>query len=175
MPIEMIFMTINSIDSIKEQLLTDKTYQQNFPKAINFAFPTLYKEIVTHIKTTEISAECILYNSVHAVNETKEFANTAYWEMPLSEQHIKDYWFIGANGQGDLWLLSNDDNVLFFDHNQGEISINKLLDLGLNFEKWLQFVFLNKDFEDGAIAKDDYLQSVSGISDKLSENYPFEV
>lgn len=60
-------------------MLKAKTAVQNFSKAIDFPFPENYKNIVTRIKTIEISADCILYNSDEAVNETNEFESDDYW------------------------------------------------------------------------------------------------
>ncbi len=172
-------MQIKNITSIKEKLFKGSKYKQNFPKTVDFNFPQLYKQIVTQIKTTEISAECILYSAINSVNETNEFSDADYWDNKLE---IKNHWFIGANGQGDLWLLNKDNKVLFYDHNEEKISIEKLIDLGLTFDKWLQFAFLNKDYEKileknklNNSCKDNYLECMNKISEELVKNYPFEI
>ncbi len=172
-------MQIKNIIKIKEELIKDFNHKQSFPKKVDFDFPEFYKQIVKQIKTAEISAECILYSATNSVDETNEFSDVDYWENKVE---IKKYWFIGANGQGDLWLLNKSNHIFFYDHNKGQISAEKLIDLGLIFEKWLQFAFLNKDYEEmleknelNRNLKDDYLKCMNKISQKLVENYPFEI
>lgn len=61
---------ISTAQEIESDLLETKIPIQNFPKIIDFPIPESYRKLVTQIKTTELSSECILYNSVEAINET---------------------------------------------------------------------------------------------------------
>ena len=175
-------LKILNIETIKLELLSANTATVNFPKKTTFEFPDNYKNVVTNIKTIELSAECILFNAVRSVNETKEFSDLDYWSENMEAENIKDYWFFGANGQGDLWVLHKSDKVLFYDHNKGEIAIDNLVDLELNFNQWLQFAYLNKQLEDAynndsltLALKNDYETKLSELSTGLLENYPFEI
>jgi hypothetical protein len=67
-----------------------------------FSFDTLYLEIVTQIKTTEILAEFILFDSVQSFNETKEFSKSDYWAQESAASRVDKYWFFAQNGQGYL-------------------------------------------------------------------------
>jgi hypothetical protein len=173
--------TIN-FETIRDELLKENHNGINFPKKIDFEFPDNYKMLVTKIKTTEISAECILFNSVHAVNESNEFSKLDYWGEGTEIATTKEYWFFGANGQGDLWMMHKTNRIFFYDHNQGEISERNLTDLGLSFEKWLQFACLNKQFEDIGYEKEitnelknRYKSKLLELSAELENNYPFEI
>lgn len=175
-------LQIIDIEIIKKELLKNEMHSINFSKKISFQFPPLYKEIVCHIKTLEISAECILYNSVASTNATKEFSDVEYWSKGFNIDNIKDYWFFGANGQGDSWLLNENNQVFFYDHNQGVIAKENLIDLSIDFEKWLQFAFLNKQLEENdhnEILNQDlsatYRSKLADLSLGLAERYPFEI
>lgn len=52
-------------ETIKSRFLTrDNKSTRNFPRKIEFEFPEDYKMLVTNVKTIEMSAECILFDSV---------------------------------------------------------------------------------------------------------------
>ena len=176
-------MKIIPIEEIRTILLVESSSKQNFPKTVNYMFDTLYSEIVTQIKTIEISSECILFNSVEAHNTTKEFSDKSYWteNIPLTE--IEIFWFFGQNGQGDFWLFDKNNKVLFYDHNHEELSPINFINLGINFQQWLQFSFLNKQLDEiydtiGELdnqAKIEFKKQLQSINENLLENYPFEM
>lgn len=174
--------TILSIQNIKEKLLINKQSIRNFPKLVSFPFAELYRDIVTQIKTVEISSECILFDSVESYNETKEFSNPDYWSENRKET-IENFWFFAQNGQGDYWLFDAKNKVYFYDHNQEEMSTQNFTDLGLNFEKWLQFAYLNKQLDEiyetedeiNEELKTEYKQRLEEISVLLLEKHPFEI
>ncbi|MEW7281353.1 hypothetical protein ABW636_22425 [Aquimarina sp. 2201CG1-2-11] len=175
-------LNLKKIETIKSELILTNNSTISFPKKITFKFPEIYKILVTNIKTTEISAECILFNSVKSVNESKEFSDLDYWNKEFEIDDIKDYWFFGANGQGDSWILHQSDKVFFYDHNNGEISKENLIDLELSFDKWLQFAFLNRQFEEidyneslTQDLKNVYKSKLLELSNGLAKNYPFEI
>ncbi|WP_289660770.1 SMI1/KNR4 family protein [Flavobacterium panacagri] len=174
--------TILSIQNIKEKLLINNQSIRNFPKLVSFPFAELYRDIVTQIKTVEISSECILFDSVESYNETKEFSNPDYWSENTKER-IENFWFFAQNGQGDYWLFDAKQKVYFYDHNQEEMCTQNFTDLGLNFEKWLQFAYLNKQLDEIYETEDEiseeikreYKQRLQEISGLLLENHPFEI
>ncbi|SFD55364.1 SMI1/KNR4 family protein [Flavobacterium phragmitis] len=174
--------TILSIQNIKEKLIINKQSIKNFPKSVSFPFAELYKDIVTQIKTVEISSECILFDSVESFNQTKEFSNPDYWSEN-SKETIKNFWFFAQNGQGDFWLFDNENKVYFYDHNQEEMCTQNFTDLGLNFEKWLQFAYFNKQLDEiyetedeiSEELKTEYKQRLEEISGLLLEKHPFEI
>ncbi|MEN7551976.1 hypothetical protein AAG747_28940 [Rapidithrix thailandica] len=175
-------LNLTNIKEIEDKLLTKHNPRINFPKQITFNFPDNYKNIVTNIKTTEISAECILYNSVESINVTKEFSDSDYWNKDFKIKEIKDYWFFGANGQGDLWIMHKKNRIYFYDHNKGDISEENLIDLNIDFGKWLQFAFLNKQLEEIDLnnnltqeIKEIYKLKLNELSSVFAENYPFEI
>ncbi|WP_051892871.1 hypothetical protein [Flavobacterium reichenbachii] len=171
-----------ALNEIKGDLLSSKVSVRNFPKSVSFPFDPFYIEIVTHIKTIEISSECILFDSVRSFNETKEFAYANYWSENAKET-IEKFWFFAQNGQGDYWLFDDKHKVYFYDHNHEEVSIQNFMYLGLNFEKWLQFAYLNKQFDQYYDAeeeiseeiKTEYKNKLREISISLLDNYPFEI
>jgi hypothetical protein len=172
---------IKPIEKLKHELLTQKQQLRNFPKSAQFLFDNLYNEIVTQIKTIEISAECILLDSVQSFNENKEFSNAKYWKANLTNEEISSYWFFANNGQGDLWLFDKENNIHFYDHDQEEMSPENFLDTGLNFEKWLQFADINNQLDTLLINQDkidkhlivEYEEKLKEISITLLTNYPF--
>lgn len=175
-------LILKTVNDIKNNLLSNKQSIRNFPKSVSFPFDELYREIATQIKTVEISSECILLDSVQSYNETKEFSNPDYW-LENSKEIIEDFWFFAQNGQGDLWLFDNENKVYFYDHNQEEMGRENFTDLGLNFEKWLQFAYLNKQLDEIYETEDEiseeikieYKERLLEIDDLLLSNNPFEI
>lgn len=175
-------MIIESVENIKNELLMESIPKRNFPKAISFKFDSLYYEIATQIKTTEISSECVLFDSVNAVNENKEYSDASYWAENVSEDNINSFWFFAQNGQGDLWLFDKENKVYFYDHDLELFDIKNFTDLDIDFFKWLQYSYLNKEFDDkimnGKINdefRQNYKNKLSELSGLLLENYPFEI
>ncbi|MDR0434122.1 MAG: SMI1/KNR4 family protein [Gracilibacteraceae bacterium] len=175
---------IKSIEEIKKELFGANAQVMNFPKAINFPFDELYKEIVTKIKTTEISSECILYNSVYSANMTKAYADEDYWSkntVNAAEDAVRNYWFIGQNGQGDYWIMDINGKIYFYDHDNEEIDVEKIINLNIDFGKWLQYAYLNKELDEiyfgnkyNETIGEEYKKKLKEISKELFENYPFD-
>ena len=173
---------IESVDDIKNKLWENSIQINNFQKSITFPFSEIYKEIVTNIKTTEISSECTLYNSVESTNATKEFSDKDYWNNDIADKEINEYWIIGHNGQGDLWIMDINNKVYFYDHDLEEMSKENFIELGIDFGQWLQFAYLNKEldkiYDEDKYNKEigkEYMQKLKEISKELMENYPFEM
>lgn len=175
-------LTIKNRDEIKNSLLSKSKAVRNFPKTVSFPFDPFYKDIITQIKSIEISAECILFDSVESFNETKEFTDPEYWTENYSKDQSNEFWFFAQNGQGDYWLFDDKNKVYFYDHNQEQMCRENFIDLDLNFEKWLQFSYLNKQYEEYDLKeevneeiKTEYKNKLREISKSLLDNYPFEI
>jgi len=180
---------LNSPAEIIEKL-NRLNQRRNFPKTETFPFDELYKDTVTKIKTTELSAECILYNSVEAHRDTTEFRKSDHWKELCKQEEIKSWWIFGQNGQGDWWLFDTNGKVYFYDHNQEEMCAENFVGLGIDFAKWIQFADLNKQCEElyysnekeyfvdsllkSAFAE-DYKERLKEISLELLQHYPFEI
>jgi hypothetical protein len=173
---------IESVETIKEELIKGKTQKINFPKSVIFNFSELYKDIVTKIKTMEISSECILYNSVESYNVTKEFSNKDYWKKNISDEEIQNYWIIGQNGQGDLWLMDINDRIYFYNHDLEEMCKENFTELDIDFGEWLQYAYLNRELDkiindnqyNEKIGK-EYMEKIKDVNKILFENYPFRI
>jgi hypothetical protein len=172
--------TIKSIEEIKNEIIDEKTQITNFSKSINFPFDELYKEIATKIKTIEISSKCILYNSVYSTNMSKAYSGC--WSKNTDKDNIKNYWFIGQNGQGDYWIMDENGKIYFYDHDNEEIDIEKIIDLNINFGKWLQYAYLNKELDkicyENKYSKDiekEYMEKLKEISEELMKKYLFKI
>ena len=179
---------LNSADKIIGGL--DRLKQQrNFPKTVTFPFEKSYKDIVCVIKTVEISAECILYDSVESFNYTTDFRDADYWKESCSREDIDNWWIFGQNGQGDLWLFDKSGKVYFYDHDKEEMCVENFIELGIDFAKWIQLADLSKQYEelycneetcfDNGLLKstfaNDYKERLKELSFKLLENYPFKI
>lgn len=162
----MIPFKILNIKEIESIILSEKRTLQNFSKTISFPFPEYYKNMVTKIKTTEISSETILYGSVEASNENKEF-------------ELVDYWCFAGNGQGDRWFLNTGNDVFFYNHDYDE----GLEPMDINFEQWLQMAFiiqqLDKFFDEYDTVPESvkrlFYKALGTIQLGLSEKYPFAI
>lgn len=176
-------LRIRAVTDIKVDLLVNHEVLRNFPGSLNFPFDELYREIVTRIKTVEISSECVLFDSVASFNETMGFADPDYWLAGYSPEEIAEFWIFGQNGQGDLWLFDRKSRVYFYDHNLEKMCRENFLDLGLNFSRWLQFAQLNKqldivyDIENELTEKrkEEYRSRLNELSELLLRNYPFYI
>lgn len=160
----MISFIILTLAEIESEILKVKSPLQNFSKTISFPFSERYRNLVTQISTAEISSETILYNSVEAVNENKEF-------------DLTDYWCFAGNGQGDRWFLNTDDQVFFYNHDYDE----KIEPMNINFEKWLQMAFIIRQLD---VYFDEYdnipepvqqefYKTLDILHPTLSDIYPF--
>ena len=160
----MISFAILTLVEIESEILKVKNPVQNFSKTILFPFSERYRNWVTQIPTAEISSETVLYNSVEAVNENKEFALT-------------DYWCFAGNGQGDRWFLNTDDQVFFYNHDYDE----KMEPMNINFEEWLQMAFVIRQLdmyfdEYGNIpepVQQEFYKTLNRLHPALSDIYPF--
>lgn len=160
----MIPFILPALTAIENEILKEKSAVQNFPKVIAFHFSENYKRLVTQIKTTEISSETILYNSVEAVNENKEF-------------NLPEYWCFAGNGQGDRWFLDRDQKVFFYDHDDE----GKLKPMHINFEEWLQMAFIISQLDDcfdqydhiTESVRQEFYKALNTIHPALSDVYPF--
>ncbi|TCD12114.1 hypothetical protein EZ449_03600 [Pedobacter frigidisoli] len=176
-------LTIKSSSEIINELLSDKQAIRNFPKSLTFPFNKLYIDLTTQISTTEISSECILFDSVAAVNETKEFVDPDYWIENYPKADIDKFWVFAQNGQGDLWLFDREDNIYFYDHNQAQMADENFLNLDLNFEKWLRFADLNRQLDQiydieneiDEELKVEYKTKLNELSKALLAKYPFDI
>ncbi|MFS4428772.1 hypothetical protein [Chryseobacterium sp. S90] len=160
----MISFVILTLVEIESEILKVKSPLQNFSKTILFPFSERYRNWVTQIPTAEISSETILYNSVEAVNENKEF-------------ELTDYWCFAGNGQGDRWFLNINDQVFFYNHDYDE----KTEPMNINFEEWLQMAFVIRQLD---VYFDEYdnipepvqqefYKTLNRLHPTLSDVYPF--
>jgi hypothetical protein len=173
---------IKSLEKIKKEIIGERTQATNFPKSADFPFDELYREIVTRIETAEISSECILYDSVESANTTKAYSDEDYWSENTDKSNIKNYWFIGQNGQGDYWIMDVNGKICFYDHSNGAIDLDKMINLNIDFGKWLQYAYLNRELDniyfEGRHTKEigkAYKEMLKELSEELFENYPFDV
>ena len=157
-------LKLNKYQDIENELLTIKSTVQNFPTILDFSLPENYKNIVTRIKTTEISADCVVYNSFEAVNQTKEFVD-------------KNFWCFGGDGQGNRWLLNDAGMVFYYDHDYDE----GFEAMEINFEQWLQMAYLLSQMDEmldadsfNKDAKAELIKALNLIHPNLSENFPYE-
>lgn len=176
-------MKIESVENIKTEILSEKiATRRNFPKSIVPKFDDLYTEIVTQIETLVISSECILFDSVDAINENKEYSDITYWTEESTEEEIDSYWLFAQSGQGDFWVFDVNSKVYFHDHDHGYFDKKYAVDLGLDFSKWLQFAYLNKELDElydtdevTDTALEEYKSKLAELSTLLLENYPYEI
>ena len=155
---------IKKDNTIDKEITNQKVSIQNFPKSIDFPFPERYQSMVTQIKTIEISGDSILYNSIEAVNESKEFSN-------------EDLWCFAGTGNGDRWLFDKNGMAFHYDHDYDE----GLSAIEITFSQWLQMAFLlqqldvyidvNERLPKAVIV--DFNNSLNKIHPHLSENYPY--
>lgn len=155
---------INTVQKIEQEILENKVPIQNFPKTVSFSYPEQYKNLVTQIKTTKISADCVLYNSVEAMNESKEFES-------------EDYWCFGGDGQGNRWLFDENGYVFYYDHDYDE----GFDAIEITFEQWLQVASLCKQMDEcinnnpfNSIEKQQFKDILNEIHPNLSKNFPYE-
>jgi hypothetical protein len=179
--------SIKSIEEIKKEIFADnREYMEiiSIPESISFPFHEMYKEIVTKHKTLFISSECILYDFFEAENMTKKYFN--YCNKNVGKNGIKNYWFMGENVGLDFWIMYINGKIGFLEqgYDKEKFDLDKIVDIDIDFEEWLKFAFLSRDFEElldkyrnddmdfkyypGNIAM-EYQEKVKGISKKLNE------
>lgn len=168
---------IKTIEQIRAALPRSNN-KYGIPKSVSFVFQELYKDIVTCIQTTEISADYILYNMQEAYQENKEFSDISYWVRGTSDSEISEWWILGADGQGDLWLFDTKGKVFFYDHDKECMCKENFKCMEIDFSQWLQLAFLFIQYEksdrhtneDKAKLK----KELSKINENLIDNLPFD-
>ena len=162
---------------MKAVLLHAKS-KYGIPKSVSFVFQDLYKDIVTSIQTTEISADHVLYNIQKAHQENKEYSDIDYWKQGTSENEISKWWIFGADGQGDLWLFDAKGKVFFYDHDKEYMCEENFQYIEIDFLQWLQFAFLIKQYEelDECTNEDkrELKNELLRIDVNLIDNLPFD-
>jgi len=146
--------TIKSIEQIKEEI--QKENKENIPvkdfqNEIIFPFPELYKEIVIKYNCENIpSYLCYfeLYDISRSVAVTKKFYNSEWCNNEYKDL-IKNYWFIGEHSYYEYWIIDKKGKIYSWKDNinANEKILNNIIDLNLDFEKWLQFAYLYNDSE----------------------------
>ncbi|SKB60244.1 hypothetical protein SAMN05660841_01417 [Sphingobacterium nematocida] len=155
---------IKEDNAIDNEITHQKVSVQNFPKSIDFPFSDRYRKIVTQIKTIELSGDSILYNSVEAINESKQFSNV-------------DYWCFAGTGSGDRWLFDKEGMVFHYDHDYDE----DFYAMEITFAQWLQMAFLLRQLDVYIDVNEKlpktvikaFTDSLNKIHPQLSENYPY--
>ncbi|WP_413512586.1 hypothetical protein [Myroides odoratus] len=154
------------LEEIKAIILADCSTKQSFPPTITFSFPPLYEELVTRIQTLELSSETFLFNAVEATLEN-------------NEKTFSTHWVFAGDGQGDRWLIDEENQIFFADHDQDPIPLQAM---NINFVQWLQMAFVVQQLDDSLQA--DYpIEKIASafnavlnqIHPRLAENYPFEI
>ena len=157
---------IKTIEQIRTSLPRSNN-KYGIPKSVSFVFQELYKDIVTGIQTTEISADYILYNMQEAYQENKEFSDISYWVQGTSDSEISEWWIFGAKGK-----------VFFYDHDKECMCEENFKCMEIDFSQWLQLAFLFRQYEksdrytneDKAKLKNE----LSKINENLIDNLPFD-
>ncbi len=135
-----------------------------------------YLAAMTGYRLAEIDADSILFDYEAALNENRWFAR----EYPFLSQ---DYWYFGASGQGDSWLIGPDALVYWYDHDLGEMEVENLRPLGLTFLQFLSMSWVVKsaeadterdpNFFDGAEHRAAFEARLNAIRPGLSSLYPY--
>lgn len=134
-----------------------------------------YSAFLEYCIDTEITPDLIFFGYETAIKENQYLA-----------QHFPEFftyfWMIGRTGQGDEWFLDRQTNeVLFYDHDQGEYSDrNQFKLMHINFFQFLQFALLVKELEVRMEENEStaselacFNYAVNKIHPKLFECYPF--
>ena len=89
--------------------------------------------------------------------------------MPRTDKEI--YGFFDTNNK-----------VFFYDHNLEVFNKENFIPLDIDFAKWLQYAYLNKQldelYDDDKVSKEiekEYEIKLAGISELLLNNYPFKI
>ena len=149
--LELKMFSIKSTEELKNRVWNEnrEIIQINIPEE-TFPFDDLYKEIVTKNKTLIISSDFILYGFNEAADTTRKYSDVFYWDKNTDQDRIKNFWFIGENSVFDFWIMYINGKIHFLKHDYGDekFEIDKIVDLEINFENWLRYAFLNREFEE---------------------------
>lgn len=160
---------IKTIEQIRTSLPRSNN-KYGIPKSVSFVFQELYKDIVTGIQTTEISADYILYNMQEAYQENKEFSDISYWVQGTSDSEISEWWIFGADGQGDLWLFDTKGKVFFYDHDKECMCEENFKCMEIDFSQWLQLAFLFRQYEKSDRYTNEDKAKLKNELSKINEN-----
>lgn len=134
-----------------------------------------YNYFLTNYKGIEITPDINIFEYEHALEQNR------YLKKEYSDISEK-MWIFGNTGQGDSWLLDKKTyNVLFYDHDQGEMSLDsEFINLNIDFKKFIQMGFLLKD---GCKLLENNIESslietvinkeLSKLNEDLPITYPF--
>jgi hypothetical protein len=165
---------IKTIEKLKEEIHKGNKEiipKEDFPEKIDFSFPKLYKEIVTKYDCENIPPYLCyfeLYNSSRSVDVNNKFHNSEWFNNEYKDK-IKEYWFIGEHSYYEYWIMDKNGKIYSWKDNinADKKILNNIIDLNINFEKWLQFAYLYNDSE--KIIDDMYNNGMDGVYYKDDE------
>jgi hypothetical protein len=92
--------------------------------------------------------ECILYDSIESENKTNSYYESNLWHKLSCKNKIKNYWFIGENTGRNFWVMDKNRNINFLQFENEKLYLKDLFNVNIDFEDWLKFAFLNRDFNE---------------------------
>lgn len=114
---------------------------------------TFYLNVIHNYVLTELTPDIILDSYEHAI-----LINRAYVK-DYGDSFSEKYWIIASSGQGEIWLINDANEVLWFDHDLGEFDDTLCVNFKMSFSKLLDLGFLLLSYHDELEKQPNYLSS----------------
>lgn len=134
-----------------------------------------YKNFIGNYTEIEFTADIIIFDYDTSINENRYLQQNYCTFAEL-------VWMIGRSGQGDEWFIDKKSkNILFYDHNLGEYSYKNLINLNIDFKKFiilsdlyrqLELILENNDISE--LEQNEFIKQVNSIGSNLYEIYPYK-
>lgn len=134
----------------------------------------LYLKIICHYSHIEINADVVIYDYENALSENHHIKH----HYP----HISEkYWLFAYSGQGDDWFFNKENNnIVFYNHDNGEYEHTHFSHLNIDFDTFLKFSLLcraleNQEYSINDEYKQQFIKQANEIKMNLLDIYPFNL
>lgn len=136
------------------------------------AQPQSYQYLMQMFQVAEIYPDVVLYDVEQAKYSNlrlKQYREDIY-------QNMRE---IASNAQGDVWLLSHDDVIYFYDRDNGEITIEYCEPLNICFVEFIQISLIIKKFEEmdglsgGQSHQQQFIADLEAICPHIYHIFPY--
>ena len=104
--------------------------------------PKVYVDLVRNIDTHMFSADAVLWTACVAAHHNSAKQQELLWDDGVDVATRNRYWLFAENGLGDVYVLDEQGQCYFADHDEGSLHPSFFLPLQLDFSGWLRLADL---------------------------------
>ena len=145
--------------------------------------PKAYVDLVRNIDTHMFSADAVLWTACVAAHHNSAKQQELLWDDGVDVATRNRYWLFAENGLGDVYVLDEQGQCYFADHDEGSLHPSFFLPLQLDFSGWLRLADLmgqcdvvldvQDELDNAQIAA--FNTCLAQLHPDLAANYPYQL